>query len=94
MTGESFYENEFYKELHDLVHKLEPWYDYDKIKWYSVYIWTKGNEENPYGENVFDIYADEIVFYVEDHVIPTEAMLIIQEIQEKLKEIDRYLDEE
>lgn len=97
MTGEYFYESELYHELKELTDKLEPWYVIDKIKWYSVYVWTKDNpdnEEYPFGENSFDIWADEIVFYTEDHVIPDEAIPIIQEIQEKLKEINKCLEDE
>lgn len=87
MTGDYFYDSELYHELRELTNKLRKWYGIDKIKWYSVYVWTED-------ENVFDIYADEIVYYVKDHIIPNEAMPIIQEIQEKLKEIDRYLEGE
>lgn len=97
MTGDAFYDSELYQELRELTDKLRKWYDIDKIKWYSVYIWTKDNpndEKNPFGENVFDIWGDEINFYVKDHVIPDEAMPIIREIQEKLKEINGYLEEE
>lgn len=93
MTGDYFYESDLYHELRELTDKLKPWYDIDKIKWYSVYIWTKENPDDC-GENVFDIWADEIVFYTEDHVIPDEVMPIIQEIQEKLKEINKYLEDE
>lgn len=97
MTGEYFYESELYRELRELTDKLRSWYDIDKIKWYSVYVWTKENpddEEHPFGENVFDIWGDEIVFYAKVHVIPDEAIPIIQEIQEKLKEINKYLEDE
>ena len=91
MTGESFYESELYHELRELAEKLNPWYDVDKISWYYVYVWTK---DDPNGVNVFDIYADEIIYYVTDYVIPDEAVPFVHEIQEKLKEIDRYLEGE
>lgn len=82
-----------YEELCQAVNEIIPYYDIDKIKPYSVYIWTKGNEDadvntNEYwGENVFDIMEDEIVFYVEDHIIPEKVMPIIQNIQSKIKAI-------
>ena len=82
--------DEFYKELRKAVKEIEPYYDVDKIKPYSVYIWTKVSEEDYqsddyfYGENVFDIMKDEIVFYNKNHVIPDEVVPIIQDIQSKL----------
>lgn len=85
--------DEFYKELRQAVKEIEPYYDVDKIKPYSVYIWTKVSEEDYksddyfYGENIFDIMKDEIVFYNKDHVIPEEVMPIIRNIQSKLMKI-------
>ena len=82
-----------YAELVQAAKEIEPYYDIDKIKSYSVYIWTKGNEdadsdtEEYWGSNVFDIQEDRIVFYVEDHIIPEEVMPIIQNIQSKIKAI-------
>ena len=84
--------NEFmqlYNELVQIVDEIRPYYDIDKVKWYSVYIWTKESEvdDNDWGENVFDIQEDEIVFYVKDHVIIEEAKPIIKKIQAKLKKL-------
>lgn len=82
-----------YDELVRAAREIEPYYDIDKIKSYSVYIWTKGNEDADintdeyWGSNVFDIQEDRIVFYVEDHIIPKEVMPIIQNIQSKIKAI-------
>lgn len=92
VEGEICFMDEFYKELYKAVEEIRPYYDIDKIKPYSVYIWTKVSEEdyqsddNFYGENVFDIMKDEIVFYNKDHVIPDEVMPIIRNIQSKLME--------
>lgn len=72
-----------YNELEQISKEMLPYYDVDKVKSYSVYIWTKGE----YGRNVFDIMADEIVLYVEDHKIIEEAKPIIDKIQSKLKEM-------
>jgi hypothetical protein len=80
--ADKFYK--LYDELVEVAHKIDPYYDIDKIKPYSVYIWTKSDF---CGENVFDIEADKIVYYVQDHVIPIDVMPIIKEIQAKLKEI-------
>ena len=80
--------DEFYIELHKAVDEIRPYYDVDKIKPYSVYIWTKDEVGDDglmiYGDNVFDITKDEIVFYNKDHVIPEEVMPIIRNIQSKL----------
>lgn len=80
-----------YEELVKATKAIEPYYDIDKIKSYSVYIWTKGdgdsNSDNYWGENVFDIQEDRLVFYVENHKIPDEVMPIIQNIQAKIREI-------
>lgn len=78
-----------YEELVEVAHKIDPYYDIDKIKPYSVYIWTKSNGWG--GDNVFDIEADKIVFYVEDYNIIEEAKPIIEKIQAKLKELAIYL---
>lgn len=77
-----------YNELTEISKEILPYYDIDKTKPYAIYIWTKeGEGENDFGENVFDIMADEIEFYVKDHVIIEEAKPIINKIQLKLKEI-------
>lgn len=77
-------QNKYYKEMRALTDRLRPWYDIDKIKSWGVFVWSK-SEGNPYGgANVFDIYKDEICYFVEGHVIPDEAWPIIREIQEKL----------
>lgn len=75
--------NYLYDELIKISKGILKYYDIDKVKPYSVYIWTKG--EN--GKNVFDICDNAIVFYVKDHKIIEEAQPIIEQIQLKLKEI-------
>lgn len=79
------YEYEFDK-LFKIAHEIEPWYSVDKVKDYAVYIWTKDTNEG-FGENVFDIEADDIMFYVEHEIIP-EAIPVIKRIQEQLKKIE------
>lgn len=79
--------DDLYNELEGIAKELLVYYDVDKVKPYSVYIWTKGE----HGENVFDIQADEIVFYVEDHVVIEETKPIIERIQLKLIEIERSI---
>lgn len=76
--------NTLNKELVNISNEILKYYDIDKIKPYSVSIWTKENEGN---ENVFDIEADELVVYNERHIVKEEAQLIVNRIQEKLKEI-------
>lgn len=90
-------DNEFvklYEELKNIVdEELRPYYGVDKIKWYSVYVWTKESYRGAYdGENVFDIMKDEVVFYVKDHIIPEEVKPIIKKIQMKLQELHRYIE--
>lgn len=82
-----------YEELEDIVdNELRPYYGVDKIKWYSVYVWTKESYIGAYdNENVFDIQKDKIVYYVKDHVIIEEAKPIIKKIQMKLLELDKYV---
>lgn len=80
------YFDKLYKELVETSNKIRQWYDIDKVKAYSVYIWTKGDD----GYNVFDIDADKIIFYDDTHEIIEEAKPVIEEIQEKLKEIEKY----
>ena len=79
------YEYEFDK-LFKIAHEIEPWYSVDKVKDYAVYIWTKDTNEG-FGKNVFDIEADDIMFYVEHEIIP-EAIPVIKRIQEQLKKIE------
>ena len=83
---------QLYKELTEAVDEIRPYYDVDKVKRGSVYIWTKDNpdsfnEDDRWGQNVFDIQEDELVFYTKDHVIIEEAKPVIEKIQAKLREI-------
>lgn len=81
----TYLEQQYYDafdKLFKIAHEIEPWYDIDKVKDYAVYIWTKGE----YGENVFDILADELVFYTQHEVI-SDAVPTILRIQEQLKEV-------
>lgn len=88
--------NEDIKRHHELIHELselanglEPWYSIDKVKAYGVYVWSKTDW---WGENLFDIYEDEVCYYVKDHKIPDEAWSVIHQIQAKIREIWEYVD--
>ena len=83
-----------YEELENIVdEELIPYYGVDKIKWYSVYVWTKESYRGAYdGKNVFDVMKDEVVFYDKDHVIPEEVKPIIKKIQMKLRELYIYVE--
>lgn len=87
----SIYDNGMYSELWELAHELNPWFDIDKVKPWSVYVWTKDSDDpdGPFGENVFDICSDHIQFYRINNCwqMPNEAIPIIMKIQEKLREI-------
>ena len=84
-----------YEELENIVdEELRPYYGVDKIKWYSVYVWTHDSRIGAYdGKNVFDIMKDEITYYNKDHIIPEEVKPIIKKIQMKLQELDKYVEE-
>jgi len=70
----------YQSRLHELCEELEKWYDIDKIKSYSVYVWDKVKDEN-----IFDIQKNTIVFYY-DIAIPREHMSTIKKIQNELIE--------
>ena len=56
----------WYEHMRELVKQLYPWYNIDKIKPWGVYVWTKDSSEDELdGENVFDIYANEVAMYNE-----------------------------
>lgn len=82
-----------YDNLVKTADEIRPYYDIDKVKWYSVYIWTKEIETDE-GENVFDIQKDNIVFYVKDHQIIEEAKPIIRKIQARLKVLSHYVEQQ
>ena len=69
--------DEHWNALRAAVDKLRPYYDIDKVKHNSVYVWTIGDD----GDNVFDIQKDRIVLYDKGHVIPDDVIPIIREIQ-------------
>lgn len=79
--------NQLYEELVMISNELLPYYDIDKIKSYSVYVWSKEGS-NDFGENLFDINANTIIFYNEQHEIIKDALPVISKIQCKLKEIE------
>lgn len=81
--------NQLYEELVKISKEILPYYDVDKVKFDSVYIWTKYDE---FGRNVFDIISDDIYIYNKEHKIIEESIPIINKIQCKLKEIENYLD--
>lgn len=81
-------DNEQYERLWMAASKLKPWFEIDKVKSYSVYVWTK-DEIDCTGENVFDIYKDYLQFYPytrKPWKMPNEVWEIIEEIQELLEE--------
>ena len=87
MTEEEF--DKYYDSLVETVKPLYKYYDIDKVKTYGVYVWNKSNESDDQW-NVFDIYSDEITMWDEEHEIIEEAKPIIEKIQLKLKEVDKY----
>ena len=84
--------DEEYEKLTEVAQEITPYYDIDKVKGWSVYIWTKGDN----GSNVFDIETNEIVYYHDfgetasytEQDIIEEAKPIINKIQNQLKVLD------
>lgn len=89
MPKEEF--EKYYNDLWNLVEPLREYYDIDKVKTYAVYVWNKADRIEDQ-ENVFDIHSREIIMWNEEHEIIEEAIPIIEEIQDKLKEFDKYLE--
>lgn len=89
MSEEEF--DKYYNSLVETVKPLYEYYDIDKVKTYSVYVWNKADSLDEQ-ENVFDIYSNDIVMFDKEHEIIEEAKPIIKKIQDKLKEFDKYLD--
>lgn len=90
MSVKDYYE--LYDELVEICKELYTYYDIDKIKPYSVYIWDKEPDNAPddyYGENLFDILSDKIQFYSGNNAscIIEESKPIIAKIQLKLSEM-------
>ena len=81
--------DELYSELFKISEDLLPYYDIDKVKPYSVYVWSK-EEGDEFGENLFDIEANRVVFYDKKHRTIKETLPIIIKIQDKMKEIEEY----
>lgn len=88
MFGDTFWGSKLHKELLELTSKLERWYVIGKVTWYVVYVYGIDDPE----VNLFDIWRDEIVMLSDKHVIPVKAAAVIQKIQEKLKENNKYLE--
>lgn len=95
-------EKEYYKLYDELANIVRidsgilQWYDFDKIKPYGVYIWTKASDPDDmdtWGRNLFDIYADKIVFYGDKHEIIEEAKPAIREIQKQLLKMEEFAQE-
>lgn len=78
-----------YNKLWDISQKLRPYYDIDKVKSWAVFVCSKA-DEGFFGEDVFDILPNEIIFYnnykYED--ISKEVLPIISEIQNQLQIIE------
>ena len=75
-----------YDELTNVCDEIKVYYNVDKIKSYSVYIYDK-----IYGSNVFDILSNDIYMY-SAHIIIEEAKPIIEKIQNKLREIESFVN--
>lgn len=76
-----------YKELCESVIELKPYYDIDKIKPYSVYVWSKTDSAEDWGVNLFDICEDKIIYYVDRYTIPDEVVPIIEKVQQKVRKL-------
>ena len=85
--------NGLVNELTQVVHELDKWYDIGKVRWYMVDVYTKGRDSKPsYSDNIFDIFEDEIKYYDDMYVIPSEVAPIVFRIQDQMKKISKYFD--
>jgi len=80
---------ELYDELSMSAKKVYPYYSVCGIRPYGVFVWTV-NENKDLEYNVFDIEEDGIILYDKEHVVKEEVLPIIQEIQEKIRQIRVY----
>lgn len=74
-------------ELITLAHKLDPWYNVRKIKWYDVSVLSK-EDDRP----LFDIMDDTVIWYDDTYIAPPEALKIVLDIQEQQRKIIDWLD--
>lgn len=76
-----------YDKLCEVVDRLRPYYDIDKIKPWSVYVWSKTNSIDD-SENLFDIMKNDIICYgnFRKENIIIDCLDIIKEIQKYLEE--------
>lgn len=81
-----------YDELLSVSREILSYYTIDKTKPWGVFIWTKVPDDSLEDENVFDILANEIIFYTR-HDIIEEAKPIIERIQIKLREFEEFRKE-
>lgn len=74
-------------ELITLAHKLDPWYNVGKIKWYDVSVRSKEDDRL-----LFDIMDDAVIWYDDTYIAPPEALKIIIDIQEQQRKIIDWFD--
>lgn len=74
-------------ELITLAHKLDPWYNIGKIKWYDVSVRSKEDDRL-----LFDIMDDAVIWYDDTYIAPSEALKIIIDIQEQQRKIIDWFD--
>lgn len=85
--------NDLANELTQVVHELDKWYDIGKVRWYMVDVYTKGHDSKPpYSDSIFDIFEDEIKYYDDVYVMPSEVAPIVFRIQDQMKKISNYFD--
>lgn len=75
-----------FDKLIKIADELRPYYDIDKIKPWSVYVWSKSTPTSE-GDNIFDITKNKIICYgnFKEENIVSESLPIIKKIQEYLK---------
>ena len=86
-----------YDKLCETAHKLDEWFNVDKVKTYGVYVWSKNEGADGLAgtSNIFDIYEDGIKWWTEfpeHYPIPEEAKPIIEKIQVMIKEFRKRYD--
>ena len=74
-------------ELITLAHKLDPWYNVGKIKWYDASVRSKEDDRL-----LFDIMDDAVIWHDDTYIAPPEALKIIIDIQEQQRKIIDWFD--
>ena len=80
-------------ELKEIAGELKCYYIVNNVKPYAVYVYATASQKSnwPWGDDLFDILPEKIIYHDEEHKILDEAFPIVQKIQAKLCEIRDHM---